>query len=138
MDKGSILAYVGAIVTIMGAISVFSIFVYTKGKPYAVNYLKRLLDANAKNAENCAQNSKAMGLIQEEIRDVRNEHQKELLKLHKENNKQTVFNGKILQEIRDIKKIADDNSNRITRLEIEKERELLQQERKELLGYKEE
>lgn len=76
--------------------------------------------------------------MQDDILVLRTDFQKEVLALNIQNNKQEVFNGRILQEIRDMKEDIKGNANRITKLELDKERELLQQERKEFMNYREE
>lgn len=137
MDTASLLAYSGAIVTIIGALSVIGLYVYKKGKPYAVTYLQKLLKANEENTKNCIKNAEMTRELQEESIKLRTDFQKEALTLHKENNKQSVFNGKILQEIKDLKENIEKNTTRITQLELDKQMEELLKEKKEFQRYKE-
>lgn len=123
MTEGNVNAYLAAVVTIIGILGTVATFIYAKGKPYAVDYLKKLLDKmgdiEKSNKDNCAQTSDINDTMSREIISLRDEMQRELRRFRDIDEKQNALNGEILRNIKDIREDVRNNDRRLLELEYQ-------------------
>lgn len=123
MTEGNVNAYLAAVVTIIGILGTVATFIYAKGKPYAMDYLKKLLDKmgdiEKSNKDNCAQTSDINDTMSREIISLRDEMQRELRRFRDIDEKQNALNGEILRNIKDIREDVRNNDRRLLELEYQ-------------------